>query len=237
MPKFEILDYVDTPLGPLCLRRRELLGRPGTEVTEVTLDHELLMSSLNVASEEALASRALEWHGGEGPHAVLVGGLGLGYTAHAALRDPRVSRVEVIEALPDVLRWTREGLIPLGQALCDDSRLQLTQADVYALLLGEVKQAWDLVLIDVDHSPSEPLGPSSAPFYTAEGLRQVAQHMAPGGVLAVWAAGPASDDAWFTEVLRQVFVEATAEEVEWVNSLVDEGQEVTDTLFLARRTR
>ena len=38
-------------------------------------------------------------------------------------------------------------------------------------------------------------------------------------------------------VQRQVFVEATAEEVEWVNSLVDEGQEVTDTLFLARRTR
>ena len=205
-PRFEILDYLDTPLGPLCLRRRDLLSQPGVEVTEVTLDHELLMSSLNVVSEEALATHALAWHGGPGPHDVLVGGLGLGYTAHAALRDPRVAQVTVIEALPAVIGWLREGLIPLAPTLNEDLALTVTEADVYALLLEPPEQTWDLLLIDVDHSPSEPLGPTSARFYTPEGLTRVAEHLNPGGVLAVWSAGVGDDD-WFTENLAAVFAE------------------------------
>ena len=77
-PRFEILDAVDTAMGTLYLRRREMLGRPGTIVTEVTIGPELLMSSLNTASEEALATRAIAWHaGGRDGLAVLVGGLGL----------------------------------------------------------------------------------------------------------------------------------------------------------------
>ncbi len=54
----------DTPLGPLCLRRRELLSDPGTVVTEVTLNHQFLMSSLHNDSERALARVALEMHTG-----------------------------------------------------------------------------------------------------------------------------------------------------------------------------
>lgn len=38
----EILAYESSPLGLLCLRRRKLLGRPGTIATEVTLKHGLL---------------------------------------------------------------------------------------------------------------------------------------------------------------------------------------------------
>ena len=52
----EILASEDSPLGLLCLRRRELLSRPGTIVTEVTLNHEFLMSSLYVDSEQALSA-------------------------------------------------------------------------------------------------------------------------------------------------------------------------------------
>ena len=95
----EILAYEDTPLGPLCLRRRELLSQPGTIVTEVTLNHEFLMSSLYTDSEQALADTALQLHNGK-ELKVLVGGLGLGYTAHRALQSARVSRVEVVELLP-----------------------------------------------------------------------------------------------------------------------------------------
>ena len=76
----EILAYEPTPLGMLCLRRRALLGEPGTVVTEVTLNHEFLMSSYHTASERALASVALDLFGGQDVR-VLVGGLGLGYTA------------------------------------------------------------------------------------------------------------------------------------------------------------
>ena len=56
---FEILAYEETPLGPLCLRRRRVLGHSGTFVTEITLNHEFLMSSYNTASERALASLAI----------------------------------------------------------------------------------------------------------------------------------------------------------------------------------
>ncbi len=53
MSNLEFLAYEDTPLGPLCLRRRELLSDPGTVVTEVTLNHQFLMSSLHNDSERA----------------------------------------------------------------------------------------------------------------------------------------------------------------------------------------
>ncbi len=94
-PSLEILESVETPLGLLCLRRRELLSRPGTIVTEVTLNHEFLMSSYKTASEDALARLGIEWHGGE-DLSVLVGGLGLGYNAQAAFEYSRVERVDVI---------------------------------------------------------------------------------------------------------------------------------------------
>ena len=73
---FEILAHEETSLGVLCLRRRELLGRPGTFATEITLNHEFLMSSYNTASERALADCALEFLGGDSNDVrVLVGGL------------------------------------------------------------------------------------------------------------------------------------------------------------------
>ena len=83
----EILAHEMSPLGLLCLRRRELLSEPGTIVTEVTLNHEFLMSSLYSDSERALARTALEMHRGDDLK-VLVGGLGLGHTAHEALASP-----------------------------------------------------------------------------------------------------------------------------------------------------
>ncbi len=88
----EILAYEPSPLGLLCLRRRELLSQPGTIVTEVTLDHEFLMSSLYTDSERALARMALQMHSGAELR-VLVGGLGLGYTAREALQSQRVAQV------------------------------------------------------------------------------------------------------------------------------------------------
>ncbi|MCH1439304.1 MAG: hypothetical protein L7W43_06595, partial [Rubripirellula sp.] len=111
-PNLKILAYEDTDLGPLCLRRRELLSEPGTVVTEVTLNHEFLMSSYNTDSERAISKRSVEIHGGSELKA-LVGGFGLGYTTKELLTNQRVTSVEVIEYLPQVLQWLKEGLIPL----------------------------------------------------------------------------------------------------------------------------
>ena len=73
----EVLAYSQSPIGAICLRRRGLLSRPGTIITEITVDHMLLMSSYHTDSERALALRSLERHGGRENLRVLVGGLGL----------------------------------------------------------------------------------------------------------------------------------------------------------------
>lgn len=236
-PTLEILAYEPTPLGLLCLRRREVPGAPGTSVTEITLDHEFLMSSLLTASEEALARHAVARHAGRALD-VLVGGLGLGYTAHAALASDRVARVEVVELLPQVIDWLARGLVPLADALNADRRLVVTQGDVYARLLAPPARTHDLILIDVDHSPDEPLARGAAVpaygfhgvgFHGVGGLARAKRHLAPGGVLAVWSSAESSP---FVDALRRTFASVEAEPITVDNDLIDETQ--TDWLFFAR---
>ena len=171
-PSLEILAYEDTELGPLCLRRRRPLSDPDSVVVEITLNHEFLMSSRDTASERALADESLARLPGSGWR-ILVGGLGLGYTARAALDHRAVAAVEVVEFLPPVLDWYARGLFPLARELGEDSRMSVSQGDVYARLAEAPGDAWDAILIDVDHSPEERLvGPRRA-FYTAAGVGAV----------------------------------------------------------------
>jgi len=223
----EILAYEPSPLGLLCLRRRELLSQPGTIVTEVTLNHEFLMSSLYTDSERALARTAIQIHSGEDLH-VLVGGLGLGYTAREALLSDRVARVEVVELLPQVIDWLTRGLMPLSSELRDERRLVVTQSDVYRRLAGPPDDLLDVILIDVDHSPEEHLGEESVGFYTTQGLLAARRHLAADGVLAVWSYAQSSP---FADALREVFEQVRVEPVTYDNRLVD--QQRTDWLFFA----
>lgn len=227
-PKFEILAYESTPLGDLCLRRRELLSQPGIVVTEVTLDHEFLMSSYLTASERALARIGVEMHSGSGL-TVLVGGLGLGYTAREALSSDRVARVEVVEYLPQVIGWLEQGLVPLADELKADPRLSIMEGDVYERLSRPPAERYDLILIDVDHSPDDRLGSVGPAFYTEEGLREAKQHLAPDGVLGVWSYAKSSP---FVDALHAVFTDVRVEPVTVDNDLVGEAQ--TDWLFFAR---
>lgn len=223
--KLEILAYDETPLGPLCLRRRELLSQPGTFVTEVTLNHEFLMSSFNTDSERAISNRSVEIHGGPNLKA-LVGGLGLGYTAAELLKDDRVGSVEVVEYLPQVIDWLHSGLVPLSSELNAAAGLQITQGDVYQKLLDPPHESFDLIVIDVDHSPSDQLGKQEHFFYTADGLARAKMHLADGGVLAVWSYAESSS---FADALKSTFERVHVESVKTVNTLV--GHEQTDWLF------
>jgi spermidine synthase len=228
--KFEVLACEDTKLGLLILRRRELLSRPGTIVTEITLNHEFLMSSYITLSERSLAQHALALHPGRDLN-VLVGGLGLGYTAHEVLvaGGERVARVEVVEFLPEVIEWVGRDLVPLSGELRADERLVLVEGDVYDRLSRPPEQKYDLILIDVDHSPDEHLGDANADFYTEAGLRRASAHLADSGVLAVWSYAEHSP---FATALRSVFNDVRVEPITVVNDLVDEEQ--TDWLFFAR---
>jgi len=234
----EYLAAEESPLGLVCLRRRAIAGDPATVATEITLDHQFLMSSANTASERALADRALALHAGAGL-AVLVGGLGLGYTAHAVLASARVAKLEVVEYLAPVIGWLRAGRLPLSGALMRDARLTVVQGDVYARLDAEPDRErrdapsafppYDLILIDVDHSPEEPLGRESARFYSEPGLARARRHLAPGGMLGVWSY---AESPRFAEALGRVFAEVRVERVQFENRVF--GEEETNVLFLAR---
>lgn len=230
----EILAYEPTPLGLLILRRRELLSKPGTMVTEVTLDHEFLMSSYLTESERQLTQIGLaRLSGGETPSEVtrvLVGGLGLGYTAAEALKDDSVTHVEVVEFLPQVIGWTRDGLIPLAETLNAESRLKITHGDIYARLASSPESKFDLIAIDVDHSPEDVLGDQSHGFYTVAGLQRASQHLHPDGILGVWSY---DDNTPLLANMRQVFDDVSVEQVTVWNDLINEEQ--TDWLFFGRR--
>ncbi|MGR8921190.1 MAG: spermidine synthase [Gammaproteobacteria bacterium] len=234
---FEELDYRATPMGALSLRRRREPRLDDTEVYEVKLGDEFLMSSLFTAGERALATRGLAGLG-DAPLAVVVGGLGLGYTAAAALGVPQVAEVLVIEALAPVIDWHRNGLVPLGRTLVADARLRLVCGDFFALAAGAdgfdhaaPGRTVDAVLLDIDHSPSHHLDDGHGGFYTPAGLVALARWLRPGGRFAMWSNDP--PDAAFEGRLATAFTQVRHEVIAFPNPY--SGASSSCTLYLADR--
>ncbi|MEM5495315.1 spermidine synthase [Hoeflea sp. AS16] len=235
---FEELDYRPTPIGALVLRRRRE-ARLGVDVLEIKLGEEHLMSDLFTASEIALAQLGLAACEGEGLD-VLVGGLGLGYTAKAALDEPRTGSLIVVEYLEAVIDWHRTGLLPLGPELTGDNRCRLVEGDFFALARSEAGfdpdkpgRQFDAILLDIDHSPDALLDARSESFYQPEGLAKLAAHLRPGGIFGLWS--DEQTDAAFTERLAGVFSQAWAEPVTFHNPLQDKP--FTQTVYLARKAQ
>ena len=228
-PELTYLASAETALGTIYLLEREILSQPGTLVLELYFEHALLMSSLNTYSERELARRAIEMRA-RGDLRVLVGGLGLGYTAREVLASKQVASLEVIEFLPELIDWFERGVIPLAGELRRDPRFSLRQGDVYQLLGGPPPaRRYDLILIDVDHAPEEHLDDLNRSFYTESALRDAREHLAPDGILGVWsyAESPA-----FAALLGRVFREVRVDRLRYTNPALEE--EEVNWLFLAR---
>ncbi len=237
MAAFEELDFGMTPLGELSLRRREVLSLDRAEVFEVKLADQLLMSSIVNQAEIALAEHALPLLASDECN-VLVGGLGLGYTAKAALESEKVATVTVIEYLERVISWHRKKLVPLGPALTQDARCRLIHGDFFAVVGSPaehdgfppapgqethaevVSKRFHAILLDIDHSPQCLLHEGHAEFYTLEGLSRLTDHLQPGGVFALWSAD--SPEESLTESLNGAFENVCVRKVEFYNPLLDE---------------
>lgn len=219
-PKVNVqeLGYQKTPLGDLTLRRRVEILLQDQEVFEVKLGDEYLMSSLFTESERQLATLGLSSL--EGELDVVIGGLGLGYTAAEVLKDKMVSRLLVIDLFQAVIDWHREGLVPLGHVLTEDGRCELRQGDFFELARtgfdpDSPGKKFDAILLDIDHSPELVLDERNKSFYTAEGLAAVRSQLKPAGRFALWSDDPVSRD--FTAHLKRVFGSATAHNIEFPN--------------------
>ena len=213
--KVEELGYQMTPLGELTLRRRLEPLLQNREVLEVKLGDDYLMSSLFNESERQLAKIGLAAL--EGRLEVVVGGLGLGYTAAEVLKNKVVNRLLVIDLFQTVIDWHVEGLVPLGKVLTEDDRCELRQGDFFELSRTsfDAGRKFDAILVDIDHSPEHLLNPSNESFYSTEGLGFVRNQLKPNGSFALWSDDPASDD--FTDRLGEVFGSATAYNIEFPN--------------------
>ena len=231
--RFEELDWRSTSLGAISLRRRfEPTLR--ADIYEAKLDDEFLMSSAFTAGEVALADIALAAVPGSNLD-VVVGGLGLGYTARAVLRDPRVRSVHVVEALDEVIGWHRRGLLPMSGDLTSDPRCVLVHGDFFAIVaVGSsfgpgARDRLDAVLVDIDHTPRHLLHPGHAGFYEGEGQRRLAARLTPAGVYGLWSDDP--PDGEFMSGLDGVFASCEAHVVTFANPLT--GGESANTVYVA----
>ena len=118
---FEEIDSQASPLGEISLRRRRMPVFGDRDIYEVKLGDEFLMSSMFVDAEEALSTLGLAAVQGD-ELCVVVGGLGLGYTAVAALNDFRIEELLVVDALAPVIDWHKNEYVPLGKILNADTR-------------------------------------------------------------------------------------------------------------------
>lgn len=227
---FEELDYRPTPIGALSLRRRLEL-KTNQQVYEIKLGEEFLMSSMFTASEEALAMLGLKPLNGNNLN-VVVGGLGLGYTAKAVLENKNVGTLCVVEYLDAVIDWHETGLLPLGPDLTGDSRCSFRQGDFFKIAVSDVGfgKRLDAILVDIDHSPKFFLDAENSEFYRPENLTKMATHLKPAGVFGLWSDD--LPDPEFTKILAQVFDSAWAEPVTFHNPL--QNREFTQSVYLAR---
>ena len=230
---FEELDFRPTPMGLLTLRRR----RPpmsDVDIYEIKLGDEFLMSSLFTAAEIELARLGLAALA-RADLDVVVGGLGLGYTARAVLEHSRVRSLIVVDALAEVIEWHQQGLLPLGKQLTDDPRCRLVHGDFFAMSHSAdgfdpdtPGRRFDAVLVDIDHSPRNWLHPRHAALYQPEGLARLAAHLHPGGVFALWSNDP-PDDA-FERTMAGAFATSAAHVVTFDNWQGD--HEASNTVYV-----
>jgi spermidine synthase len=240
--RFQELDWRTTPMGELVLRRRwdAVFDR---EVHEIKLNDEFLMSSLFTVAEVELARLALAEVTASAPAVeldVVVGGLGLGYTARTVLENPAVRSMAVVDALAEVIEWHERELIPAGEGLAADPRCRLVHGDFFAMLRSGTgfdpdstspAGLWHAIVVDIDHSPRHLLHPTHADLYQPEGLRRLAVRLHPGGVFALWSNDPPDEE--FASALGQSFARVRAEVVRFDNPL--QRREATATVYLAVR--
>ena len=236
--EFEELDFQETPLGDISLRRRSELKLAGKIVYEVKLGDEFLMSSLFTDGEIQLAKLGLAALEGSDLD-IVVGGLGLGYTAAAVLEDPSVGSLMVVEVMEPVIDWHRRGLVPLGDKLVSDLRCTLVHADFFALAAASgggfdtavPARLAHAVLLDIDHSPSHWLNSGNSAFYTGPALCKLADKLHPGGIFGLWSNDPPDDE--FTRLLDSVFQSSESHIVTFANPYT--GGESSSTIYLAHK--
>jgi spermidine synthase len=148
-----------------------------------------LMSTSSTASELLLAHEACASLRGLPNVAVLIGGLGLGFTLKRVLElVRRGSKVEVAELLEEVVRWNRELLTPVNGKLLHDHRVKIVITDVFSVIKRSAHAHYDAIMLDVDNGPTSFVHSKNSRLYNRRGLGLIRHALKPGGRVAFWSA-------------------------------------------------
>ncbi|MFE6894535.1 spermidine synthase [Streptomyces sp. NPDC057694] len=208
-----VLDRREGPYGEVVLRRHG-------ELLQIIANGTFLMDTSDGRSERLLVDAALgELGPGRKRPAVLIGGLGVGFSLAHAAADPRWGRITVVEREPAVIDWHVRGpLAPLSAEALADPRTEIVEADlVHHLRTGPA--TYDALCLDIDNGPDWTVTEDNDSLYSPAGLAACAARLNPGGVLAVWSAQPSAN---FEGTLRNAgFRRVRTEEIPVVRGVPD----------------
>jgi spermidine synthase len=226
METLDTLGRHSGPRGEVVLRRRH--GADGT-VEELIVNGVFAMDSTDTWTERRLAEVALA---DRAARKVLVGGLGLGYTA-AELLSGEVETVDVVEIEGCLVEWAYAGLTATLAAVAADPRVTLHVADVTAVLTGgldhRLQGPWDAIVLDIDNGPDFLIHGANSALYTEPNLAAAYAALNEGGTLAIWCQGPAPE---LLATLRRISPTARPHPFERVR----EGRRLSYVIYTATRT-
>jgi hypothetical protein len=238
---FEEIDYQETPRGAISLRKRSEPRLDNKILYEVKMNDEFLMSSLFVEAEVALSKLGLAKFGDQALD-VVVGGLGLGYTAKAALDFDNVTSLCVVDVMAPVISWHEQGLVPLGNELTNDVRCRYALGDFFEFATADNinfdgstadpeqgPSKVHAVLLDIDHTPSYWLNPENSRFYSTESLTAMKNKIHAGGVFGLWSDEAPEQD--FVNVLESVFDKVETHMVYFPNPYT--GEKSSNSVYIA----
>ena len=159
-----------------------------------------LMSTRRHLSEDRLAEEACAPLRDTPGARVLIGGLGLGFTLRAALRQLRDdAEVVVAELVEAVIAWNADPRYDLSAAAMRDPRVRVVHDDVVHVLQAN-PAGFDAIMLDTDNGPDGMLMAENAALYAARGVERTVAALRPGGTIAYWSVG---DDPRFAHALQR----------------------------------
>src|SRR5215217_1064334 len=194
MKPYERLGEARTPDGTvLALYRHDgayLIRADGVE----------LMSTRRHLSEDRLAEVACAPIRDRPRARVLIGGLGLGFTLRAALRQLRAdAEVVVAELVSEVIAWNADPRYDLSADAMRDPRTRVVNDDVIDVLRANAS-GFDAIMLDTDNGPDGMLMTENAPLYSARGIALTMAALRADGVIAYWSVG---EDRSFVGALQR----------------------------------
>lgn len=196
----EIIERSHTERGDIQLQKRE-------DHYEIIYNGTFLMATYNGESERLLVSRALGRS--RGPHKVLIGGLGVGFSLEEALSDPRVTQVDVVEIEEVIIQWNRKHLAAVSGYALDDPRTNVIHTDLLQWM-SRTDETYDVICLDIDNGPDWTVSESNTGLYSERGVSGLIRLLRPQGILSFWSATASNE---FVDFLKLFFDEVVVEAV------------------------